>query len=198
MSQGFKRRSIRLPGYDYSNAGAYFVTVCVQGQKCLLGEIIHEEMRLNDPGKMVKSVWDEIPQHYSSVDVDAFTVMPNHIHGIIILGVGAGPRACPEDIKGQPRGVAPTLSLPDVVHRFKSYTTAQYHKGVFQIHWPPFQGRLWQRNYYEQVIRNEDELEKIREYIVYNPSKWATDRENPETAQSPRDHRDEMDIIWGG
>jgi REP element-mobilizing transposase RayT len=108
-------------------------------------------------------------------EIDAFVVMPNHIHGIIIL-VGAGPRACPA--LGQPQGVAPTLSLPDVVHRFKTMTTKRYADGVEQCGWRLFPGRLWQRNYYEHIIRNEGDLDAIRRYIACNPLRWHLDREN--------------------
>ena len=143
-------------------------------------------MLLNDVGRMIQSVWDELPQHYPGVEVDAFIIMPNHIHGIIELTVGAGPCACPESgqpqIQGQPRGVAPTaaISLPDVVHRFKSLTTTHYRHGVIQNRWRPFPGRLWQRNYYEQIIRDEDELQRLRQYISDNPANWETDEENPD------------------
>lgn len=108
-----QRRSIRLPDYDYSQAGAYFVTVCTNGRKCLFGDIADGGVRLSDAGKMVESVWIDIPKHYSGVNVDAFVAMPNHMHGIILLGVGAGPCACPDEKPkmGQPRGVAPTIWL---------------------------------------------------------------------------------------
>jgi len=172
------RRSIRLSGYDYSQAGAYFVTICTQNRQCLFGEIVDGEMRLNDAGQMVQSVWAELTQHYAGVDIDGFVVMPNHIHGIVILtSVGVGPGACP--VKGQPQGVAPTLSLPDVVHRFKSLTTARYRRGVMQRGWPGFCNRLWKRNYYEHVIRGGDELDRIRRYVEDNPRMWEMDRENP-------------------
>jgi hypothetical protein len=88
------RRTIRLKGYDYSQPGAYFVTICIQDRAYLFGEIVDGEMRLNDAGRMVHGVWHDMPHHYRGVDIDAFVVMPNHIHGIIIL-VGAGPSACP-------------------------------------------------------------------------------------------------------
>ena len=109
------RRSIRLGGYDYSQPGAYFVTVCAQNRECLFGELVDNKMRLNDAGRMVESVWEELPRHYAGIDIDAFVAMPNHIHGIIMLldgdVVGAGPRARPDNRKsrpldGQPRGVA--------------------------------------------------------------------------------------------
>ncbi len=174
------RRSIRLWGYDYSQAGAYFVTICTQKRACLFGDIIDGNMVLNDAGRMVDIVWNEIPKYYAGIDIDAFQIMPNHIHGIIVIVVGAGPCACPDT--GQPQGVAPTtagLSLPDVVHRFKTLTTKRYADGVKQHNWPRFPGKLWQRNYYEHIVRNENELNRIRQYIINNPVKWELDRENP-------------------
>jgi len=183
------RRSIRLDGYDYAESGAYFVTICTQDHLCLFGEIIDGDMRMTNPGDMVQAVWDELPSHYPGVSTDAFVVMPNHIHGIIMLAsVGAGPRACPGSARskeGQPQGVAPTrggapaMSLGDVVARFKTLTTRRYTEGVRQSGWWPFPGRLWQRNYYEHIIRNEQALNHIRRYIVGNPQRWAQDRENP-------------------
>lgn len=180
------RRSIRLPGYDYAQAGAYFVTICTQNRELMFGEVVKGQMILNGPGQMVESVWRELPQHYPGVEVDTFVVMPNHLHGVIIL-VGAGPRACPDNpgqpqgARGQPQGVAPTgtMSLPDVVHRFKSLTTARYRRGILHGRWLPFPGRLWQRNYYERVIRDDAELHRIRQYIIDNPARWSEDPENP-------------------
>jgi len=185
-----QRRSIRLKSYDYRQAGAYFVTICTQDRAFLFGQVVHDEMQLNDAGKMVYDVWNDLPAFYPGVQTDAFIVMPNHIHGIIIL-VGADPRVCPNadprvcpnaDTRacpGQPQGIAPTLGLPDVVHRFKTMTTRRYADGVKRLGWEPFRGRLWQRNYYEHIIRNEESLNRIREYILTNPMRWALDRENP-------------------
>ena len=184
------RRSIRLQGYDYSQAGAYFVTVCTQNRECLFGEIVNGEMLLNDAGIMVQSVWDEIPVHYPGIDVDASIVMPNHIHGIVVI-VGAAPCGRPGfdctapcgrpglaySQDGQARGPAPTgLSLPDVVHRFKTMTTKRYADGVKQNGWSMFPGKLWQRNYWEHIVRNEPELNRIREYIHTNPAQWELDK----------------------
>ena len=116
-------RSIRLKGYDYATAGAYFVTICTQGRECLFGEIIAGAMRLNEAGNMIQDVLSNLPIKYIGIEIDEFMVMPNHIHMIIFLNtnVGAGPSACPHNegsntrpIRGQPRGVAPTISLPDV------------------------------------------------------------------------------------
>ncbi|MGB7291429.1 MAG: transposase [Thermodesulfobacteriota bacterium] len=183
------RRSIRLKDYDYATAGAYFVTICTQHRECLFGEIVAGVMRLNDAGNMIQGVLSNLFIQYTGIEIDEFIVMPNHIHVIIFLNtdVGAGPSACPQNLgsniqmlKGQPRGVAPTMSLPDLVHRFKSLTTSRYIHGVKQKVWRPFPGKLWQRNYYEHIIRNEYDLNEIREYIVNNPLKWELDKENPE------------------
>ncbi|MCF6267379.1 MAG: transposase [Desulfuromusa sp.] len=192
-----KRRSIRLSGYDYTSAGFYFITVCVQDRECLLGEIANGEMVLNAAGRMVERIWQELPDNYPGIGIDTYVVMPNHFHGIIVINddVGAGPRACPglepdpracpdshgSQGEGHPQGGAPTevLSLPDVVHRFKSLTTARYRQGVNHHNWPPFTGKLWQRNYYERIIRNEDELHNTRQYIRDNPMQWEIDDENP-------------------
>jgi REP element-mobilizing transposase RayT len=187
------RRSIRLAGYDYRQAGAYFVTICTQNRESVFGDVVEGQMILNGAGQRVESVWRQLPQHYPGVDVDAFAIMPNHVHGIIIL-VGAGPcacpgpRACPEGAgarpdSGQPQGVVPTMSLPDVVHRFKSLTTARYRRGIHNDGWQPFPGRLSQRNYYEHVIRNEEDLNRARQHIGDNPARWEQDPENPRQRQ---------------
>ena len=164
----------------------------------MFGEITSQGMELNDAGRMVDKVWHEIPLYYSNISIDAFVVMPNHIHGIIVIdssdNVGAGPRACPEShgaINGQPsrQGGTPTnnrLTLPGIVHRFKSLTTHKYFKGVKQNNWTPFNDRLWQRNYYEHVIRNDIDLADTREYILNNPKKWHLDEYNPEIPVTQR------------
>ncbi len=178
------RRSIRLKEYDYSQTGAYFITICTQDRQCLFGEIVDNEMVLIDAGQMIQNVWNELPIYYPGVGINAFQIMPNHIHGIVI--VGADPRVCPDNAgqppkTGQPQGVAPTMSLPEVVQRFKTLTTKKYIDGVKQNGWLPFPGKLWQRNYYEHIIRNENESIEIREYIINNPLQWEFDRENPDT-----------------
>jgi REP element-mobilizing transposase RayT len=197
------RRSIRLKDYDYSRCGAYFVTICTQERLCLFGDVVDDEMVLSDAGAMIERRWAELPEKYIGIQIDAFVVMPNHIHGIVLIdvesSVGAAPRgrpvSRPNEIEsrsekesglrdeGQPQGVAPTddrrISLSDVVHRYKSFTTNRYSKGVRELGWFSFPGRLWQRNFYEHVIRNDDELNRICEYIHENPRNWASDDENP-------------------
>lgn len=162
------------------------MTICTQNREPILGDVVSGQMRLNEAGKMVHQVWKELPSHYQGIGIDEFMVMPNHCHGILILNmenhdVGAGLRARPESNQniGQPQGVAPTpLSLPDIIHRFKSWTTTQYRHGVQQNGWPSFPGKLWQRNYYERIIRDENELFRMRQYIQENPLKWELDPEN--------------------
>jgi len=179
------RRSIRLKNYDYSRRGLYFITICTQNRLCSFGGIKKGEIILNDAGKMIKTVWDEIPVYYQRFNVHEFIVMPNHIHGIIQIAsnpnlVGAGPCAClnpciANDI-GQPQGVAPTMSLSDVVHRFKTLTTKRYVDGVKNNGWPRFNKKLWQRNYYEHIIRDEKSYNKLSDYIINNPMSWQEDK----------------------
>jgi len=184
------RRSIRLKEYDYALPGAYFVTICTQKRECLFGEVMDGKMRLNKTGKMIKLIWDELPENYPGVNTDVFVVMPNHIHGIIVLSpVGATPRGCPPP--GQAQGPAPTISLPDVIHRFKSLTTTRYRQNRTRNILHSLSERLWQRNYYEHVIRNEEKLNLIRRYILYNPLQWQYDRENPEYIQDKN-----YDVQW--
>ncbi len=182
------RRSIRLKGYDYMQSGAYFLTICTHQRECLFGTVVDGNMQLNAAGEMVQSVWNDLPHRYPNVQLDELMVMPNHIHAIIAL-VGAPlvgaqflnsqfvNNSTPNSQEtGHPQG-AP---LPDIIGGFKSITTTQYIAGVKQRHWPSFKGKLWQRNYYEHIIRNENDLNRIREYILNNPMQWLLDTENPE------------------
>ena len=186
--QIYHRRSVRLKNYDYSTDGAYFITICTQNRESLFGNIGNGCMILNNAGRMIKTVWDDIPQYYPGIGIDVFQIMPNHVHGIIF--VGATPcgcpigKPCPDDRPGQAQGPAPTkkLSLPDVVHRYKTMTTCEYIRNVKQNQWKPFDGKLWQRNYYEHVLRNDESMQKTREYIVNNPLKWEFDEYNPNNA----------------
>jgi putative transposase len=180
------RRSIRLAGYDYRLEGAYFVTVCTRDQLCLLGEVADGMMHLNDVGSMVQAVWDELPQHYHGVETDAFVVMPNHIHGIVLMAVGGDCSA--GDCSSQ--HAAPRLSLSDVIQRFKSLTTTRYRRAVMGRCSGTVAGRLWHRNYYEHIIRNADSLDRIRGYIEENISRWASDPENPMAARRAVMHAD--------
>jgi putative transposase len=182
------RCSIRFKGYDYAQAGAYFVTVCAQNREGFFGAIVGGEMRMNDAGNMIARWWEELPRKFPSVESDEFIVMPNHFHGILTItdpSVGADLRVCPDPQGAHPeQGAHPSaslrcLALGEIVQWFKTMTTNEYIRGVKQNGWTPFPGKLWQRNYYEHIIRNDADLDRIREYIFNNPANWANDEENP-------------------
>jgi REP element-mobilizing transposase RayT len=166
------RRSIRFQEYDYSLAGAYFVTICAQNRARLFGNVVDGEMRLSAYGRVAQDKWNELPTHYANVVLDTFLVMPNHIHGIIVISVGAiheSPLQQPMDIT-QRR----LMLLPKIVGRFKMNSAKRINEMRGTSGLP-----VWQRNYYEHVIRNDESLNKIREYIINNPAQWEFDRENP-------------------
>jgi REP element-mobilizing transposase RayT len=174
------RRTLRLPGYDYAQTGAYFVTICAECRACLFGEIIAGEMHRNGAGQMLAERWARLQSKYA-VKADEFIVMPNHVHGILIV---EGIEPAMQAATGQPHVAAPTQSIAQsplgtMVGWFKAMTSNAYIRGVKQQGWPPFDGRLWQRNYYEHIVRGERNLAAIREYINANPARWADDPENP-------------------
>ena len=171
------RRSIRLKNYDYSGIGAYFVTVCTWDRRCLFGEIISGEMQLSQAGETVDKCWKEIPVHFPHVKTDEYTIMPNHIHGILIIettNAGANEHFRYLNVGAKnfspPRGTSKTIG--SVIRGFKIGVTKWMRQNTEVKN-------VWQRNYYEHVIRNDEELNEIREYIITNPRKWDMDRENP-------------------
>jgi REP element-mobilizing transposase RayT len=237
-----RRRSIRLKGYDYTGAGAYFITICTDGRTCLFGGVVAGKMRLNDFGKIVQATWNHLPDHYQ-VELDAFVVMPNHVHGVVVIAgtaaapepnagdppdpVGAGfkpaptspanrnapmsdanapmsdanapaadanapaadanvPMAAGPDAGEPPPPVgagfkpAPTLvargakhhGLSEIVRGFKTFSARRINEHRRTPGTP-----VWQRNYYEHIIRDEASLQRIRRYIANNPARWAYDRE---------------------
>ncbi len=149
----FDRKLNRMRGFDYSSSGAYFITICIYRRLPLLGDIVNGNMILNRAGEMIKSVWDEMPAFYPGIGTDEFIVMPDHIHGIINIDSGS-------------------FSLPDIIKRYKSLTTRRYIHEVNENGWPGFFRKLWHRSYYDRIIRDHDELIRIREYIIKNPSRW--------------------------
>jgi REP element-mobilizing transposase RayT len=233
------RRSIRLRGYDYSQAGAYFVTICTQNRACLFGEVVDGTMQLNPLGAIVQQTWHDLPNHVAGIRLDTFVVMPNHVHGIIMIvddtgantvgadgdvrmggvgaqgGVGAGsepapttkpnpaieptptteaknPTATPTSTITPATEPAPIIEattpgpaaisavrlkrqgLPEIIRQFKTFSARRIneHRGTPGI-------AIWQRNYYEHIIRNRAALHQIQQYIPDNPRRWASDRENP-------------------
>lgn len=187
------RRTIRLRNFDYASAGAYFITICAQGRECLFGEVFDGAMVANDAGRMLESVWSGLPERFSGIELDVFVIMPNHAHCILFLVgaplvgalslVGAVPVVVDQNTRAGTRP-APT-TVGDIVGAFKSVTTHEFSKGVTKSGWASFPGRLWQRNYFERVIRNDAELDKFRTYIMHNPDRWAEDEENPLIPMEP-------------
>ncbi len=176
-SQKHHRRSIRLKDYDYSQPGVYFVTLCSWNRECLFGEIVDEEMGLNEYGLVVQQEWIQTGTMRSNVTLDEFTIMPNHLHGILIIHderKGTLQRAPTTERFGKPV----SNSIPTIVRLFKSSVTKQ----INQIRNHPGLP-VWQRNYYERVVRNEKELFKIREYIQNNPMQWDIDGDNPKNVR---------------
>jgi putative transposase len=181
-----QRRSIRLPRYDYAQAGGYFVTMVTRDRECLFGEVIDGEMRPNEFGRIVQAAWRELPDHYQDVECDVFVVMPNHVHGIIILAeggaveesdVGAGLKPALANFRPAitPRAdLKPAAPLTEIIRAFKTFSARRVNELRATPGVP-----VWQRNYYEHVVRGENELNGIREYIANNPVQWEMDRENP-------------------
>ena len=179
-----RRRAIRLRDYDYEQAGAYFVTICTQERACLFGVIQDDKICLNDAGRTIEKWWFELNRKFPMVETDEFVVMPNHFHGVVIITdvpVGADLRVgpVPEGEHPTQQGAHAGAPLQAVIQWFKTMTTNEYIRGVKTASWPSFNGRLWQRNYYEHVIRDDQSLNRIRQYIVDNPARWEFDRENP-------------------
>ena len=196
-----QRKSIRLKGYDYSQAGFYFITICAQNRACLFGEIIDGVMILNDAGKMIAKWYYELENKFTDIRCHQMVVMPNHFH-CIIENVGADLRVCPENniadgntnnivdgnIQVEHRNILGEHGnilgehvgspLHRVVGWFKTMTTNEYIRGVKTLGWEPFDGKLWQRNYWEHIIRNENDYNRISNYIINNPLQWEKDSLN--------------------
>jgi REP element-mobilizing transposase RayT len=228
------QRSIRLPGYDYSSPGAYFVTICAQRRDYPFGAVRSGEVRLSEPGEMITRWWLSLPEKFPHVRLDAFVIMPDHVHGIIVFdntandvtndatndvtndatndvtndatndvtndaaNVGADQCVRPQcdAVKidafdagrhtGRPlhgndndsRDSTKRATLGAVIQWFKTMTTNEYIRHVHDHGWPPFEQRLWQRNYWEHIIRDNNALNAIRDYINANPARWDATRQS--------------------
>lgn len=171
-----RRRSIRLKGYDYSQPGRYFITLCVQDRSCILGSIETEACSLTPAGLLVDAKWKAIAERFPAVELGPHVIMPNHMHGLIHI-TAPHPDDAPND--------APLSSIGSMMQWFKTGTTYDYIVGVKNHAWPPFNGRLWQRNYWEHIVRNEHEYVRIAEYIDANPSMWHRDSLHPQNPWTP-------------
>ena len=207
------RRSIRLKGYDYSSPGAYFVTTVTHKRECLFGEVVEGSVHLSMMGVIVQQVWLESPDRYFHVVLDAFCIMPNHIHGIVILtdtlGRGGSELQWPSvpdqireksNIESDENLTRPYIQWPSVADQIREKSKIESDENLtrpYVRHGLPeivravksFSARrinrlqVWQRNYHERIIRNENELNAIRRYILYNPLQWKLDGENPANTQ---------------
>lgn len=158
-----RRKAMRLKDYDYSRPGAYFVTLCIKDHRQLLGTIQDGDMALSSCGRIVKDAWEGLPEYFPYLALDDFVIMPNHFHAILV-------------IDGNPKGVSPKPKpLGRLVSAFKAAVTRDVNK-----HLGASGGSLWQRYFWERIIRNNEELNRIREYILYNPSQWEVDKLNPD------------------
>ncbi len=210
----YRRRSIRLKGYDYGACGYYFVTICTFKRQCLLGEVMdgqtvgadrrvcpdsvpdlgvcpdwssrsmpHAHVCLNEVGRIVQRWWHELPNKFLVIETDAHVVMPNHFHGIIRI-VGADRRVCPDSVAEvcmrPDSGARAGAPLPKIVQWFKTMTANEYIRSAPEQSATTFSSKLWQRNYYEHVIRSDKALNAIRNYIEANRSWSAGDPENPD------------------
>ena len=183
-----QRKSIRLKGYDYSQAGVYFITICCQDRINRFGEIVgasladaqiaDAQMKLNENGQIAYNEWLKLSERFPNFELDVFQIMPNHMHGIILLNdVGATLSVAQNDAinDGDIRvGASPAPTVGDIVGAYKSLVTnacLEIYKSKNEL-----MGKLWQRNYHEHIIRDEQSYITISDYIINNPTKWAEDK----------------------
>jgi len=164
------RKLIRLQNFDYSSSGAYFVTICTKNRKPFFGEIIGNKMILNRIGDAACDYWQETPKHFSNIDTDEFIVMPNHIHGIVIIEPQHADVGTPYMVSLRKNRFGNNVkgSLSSIVQQYKSAITRWCGKNGFHTF-------KWQSRFYDHVIRTETDLKAIREYIVNNPMNWKAD-----------------------
>jgi putative transposase len=190
------RRSIRLRDYDYAQHGAYYVTICVDQRECLLSRVVGTEIELSDAGRIVAKTWDDLPSRFPTVELDAFVIMPNHVHGILLIidppeQPGTASSAPTNSLQDVPEFVGAEQALPNnhphdksdtierptlgrIIQAFKSISAIACNR-LLERSGVPF----WQRNYWEHVIRDDHDLARLRRYIESNPGKWIDDTLNP-------------------
>jgi len=177
MAHHPQRKSPRLRDYDYGQSGAYFVTICTYQREHLFGEIVDQQMRLSAMGSIAYDLWHTIPDHHPQVELDAFVVMPNHIHGIIVVGTPRAASGDENDGRWADRArqtdrarPVPTESLGTIIGAYKSAVTRTINE-VMGLTAPI----VWQKRYHDHIIRNEQDLNRIRAYIADNPARWMDD-----------------------
>lgn len=173
----YRIESARLPGWNYSFPGAYFITICAKNRNCYFGNISDGKMNLSEMGKIANQYWTEIPDHFNNIRLDEFVVMPNHIHGILVIG-NANNNRHPNVVQTPNLGVCTvdmdarndlwkSGTIGVIINQYKRICTIRIHKSN-----PEF---AWQPRFHDRIIRNENELNRIRQYIVDNPKRWEKD-----------------------
>ena len=182
MREIFRRKQLRLKWYDYSNEWLYFITICINKNLCLLGDITGDIHHIFESWKMIETYWLELEQEYQNIELHEYIVMPNHFHGIIEISWSHEQCDC-KVCRGAPCGYPEEVICPynkqtlwNIIWSFKSKTTNKYIKNVQNNNWEPFYKKLWQRNYYEHIIRDESGYLKISQYIRDNSKNWKTDK----------------------
>lgn len=175
-----QRKQIRLKKYDYSDAGWYYVTVCTQNRECLFGNIINNKIILNEFGNVIQQCWENIPNYFNNVELDEFQIMPNHVHGIIIIRNNVVGARSSRPMYSRP--IPP--SLGQIIGYFK-YQSTKHINNLMEGSEDPTPTKkqykfkqIFQRSFYDHIIRNEFDLNRIRQYIRDNPSNWNNDRNN--------------------
>ena len=175
-------RSIRLKDYNYSKPGLYFVTICAEGRRCIFGRVASAQVELAAVGRVAHESWVAVPTHFPAVRPHTFVIMPNHVHGLIEIGCQAGAqRAAPlqeQESDDKSRHSVKPESLSAMVRSFKAALTKRARA---ELDW---KGEIWQRNYFERIVRGGREFSDATRYIAENPLKWMWDRENPENARN--------------
>jgi REP element-mobilizing transposase RayT len=167
-----KRKPNRLRDYDYSRDGYYFITICTRDRKDFFGDIKEGKVDLSRYGEIVNQCWRDLARHYGNCSLDSFVIMPNHIHGIIVIDNGG--------VVGNGLKPFPTHGLSEMIRGFKTFSSRKINEELKVDN--KFQ---WQKSFYDHVIRNEKSLENLRQYIIYNPRKWKLDIENRTNVPSP-------------
>ena len=178
------RRSIRLRNHDYTQPGGYFITIVTHQRACLFGQIVNEEMQLNDYGRIADECWRAIPEHFPNVELGTYVVMPNHVHGIIVINENRTTMNSSSSVGAQhasplsPHRVKPK-SIGVIVGSFTSAVTRRIGRELNAT-------GIWQRNYYEHIIRDHKDWDRIHRYLESNPSRWVQDEENPNRLNATR------------
>ncbi|MDL2214989.1 transposase [Dysgonomonas sp. OttesenSCG-928-M03] len=172
-----QRRTIRLQGYDYSQEGLYFVTICCQDKICRFGKIQNDEVVLNEVGEIVKRYWLDIPNHFPHIILHEFVIMPNHVHGILEIAECVAVAANNHSPENETPFRSPSKTIGSVVRGFKigvsKWLNNQWAKDFSPVR--QLSKSIWQRNYYEHIIRNSRSYQNISDYIKSNPINWIQD-----------------------